>query len=71
MAVQEICCRILFTSSFHLMNKMSEFNIDAFSSVYEVNVSKFFKFLNNVKLYTLLNASTLNPDHKINNFYFI
>jgi hypothetical protein len=53
------------------MNKMSEFNIDAFSSVYEVNVSKFFKFLNNVKLYTLLNASTLNPDHKINNFYFI
>jgi hypothetical protein len=50
---------------------MSRFKIDAISSVYEVNVSTFFKILNNVKLYTLLNASALNHDHKIDSFHFI
>jgi hypothetical protein len=53
------------------MNEMSEFKIDAFSGVYKVNIGTFFIILNNVKLYTLLNASALNHDHKIDSFHFI
>jgi hypothetical protein len=56
---------------FHLMNEMSGFKIDAFSGIYKVNVSTFLKILNNVKSCTLLNASALNYDHKINSFHFI
>jgi len=53
------------------MNEMSGFKIDAFSGIYKVNVSTFLKILNNVKSCTLLNASALNYDHKINSFHFI
>jgi len=47
-----------------ISNKKSRFKVGASNSVYEVNVNTSFKKLNNVKLCTPLNASTLNPDYK-------
>jgi hypothetical protein len=34
-------------------------------------LTRFFKILNNIKSYTLLDILTLNVDHKINNIRFI
>jgi len=54
-----------------ISNEKSGFKIDASNGVYEANVDTSFKNLNNVKSCTLLYASTLNPDHKIDSIHFI
>jgi hypothetical protein len=53
-----------------ILNERSGFKIDTSNGVYEVNVGMSFKNLNNVKSCTLLDASTLNPDHKIDGIHF-
>jgi hypothetical protein len=54
-----------------ISNVLSRFKLDASNSVYEVNVITSFKNLNNVKLCTPLDVSTLNPDRKIDSIHFI
>jgi hypothetical protein len=53
-----------------ISNERSGFKVDTSSGVYEVNVSSFFKILNNVKSYISLDASTLNRNYKMNNIHF-
>jgi len=50
---------------------MSWFKVGAFNSVYKINIGMSFKNLNNVKSCTLLDASTLNLDHKIDSIHLI
>jgi hypothetical protein len=42
-----------------------------FNCIYKVNVSTFFKYLNNMKSCKLLNTSILNCNHKINSIDFV
>jgi hypothetical protein len=57
---------ILFIS-----NERLRFKVNPSNGVYEVNVDTSFKNLNNIKLCALLNTSTLNYNHKMDNIYFI
>jgi hypothetical protein len=54
-----------------ISNERSKFKVDASNDVYEINVSMYFKILNNIKPYTPLDISTPNFDHKIDNINFI
>jgi hypothetical protein len=51
---------------YFILNKMLKFKVGASIGVCEVKVNMFYKILNNVKLYILLNISTLNFDRKLN-----
>jgi hypothetical protein len=54
-----------------ISNERSRFKVDESNGVYKVNIDTSFKNLNNMKLCTLLDASTLNHNHKIYNIHFI
>jgi hypothetical protein len=49
----------------------TRFEVDATNNIYKVNVNTYFKILNNVKSYTLLDTLTLNHDHKMDSIHFI
>jgi hypothetical protein len=50
---------------------MDTINSCASNGIYKVNIDTFFKNLNNVKLCTPLDLSTLNPNYKMDSIHFI